>query len=112
MSMNKDAQEQFEVLMNRDINDLSDDDKAFIYARSSYLNPVQLQVYKNILDEQALLLEDKLRLEEEDRLIEKTAEEKSKLDRQKKIEAAKAFREKKLADAKKALEAPAVQETK
>lgn len=47
--MNTEAQQLLNSILQKQLQDLTDDDKRFLRARQSYLNPIQLQTYKDFL---------------------------------------------------------------
>jgi hypothetical protein len=51
--MNASSQKQFDELMNKDLKELSKEDKDFLVARRAYMNPVQKEIYKDILPQEA-----------------------------------------------------------
>ena len=61
----------FDEILNKDLNDLTFDNKAFLFARRSYLRPEQIPTYEKILEEQLFLSEEKLRKEGTLKEIEK-----------------------------------------
>ena len=57
-------QEKIQELLNKDLSELSSEDKAHLFGRRSYLKESEKSRYKEILEEQDLLSQEKLALED------------------------------------------------
>lgn len=48
--MDSTSLERFSYILNKELNQLSQDEISFIKARQDYLNPIQKQFYKDLLE--------------------------------------------------------------
>jgi hypothetical protein len=61
--MDEQSQKTFDAILKKDLTELTPEDKAFLSARRGYMNPVQKDFYKDILEEVAIAVEAKLERE-------------------------------------------------